>query len=404
MHIRFLALGALVAACSGTEPGPPQTLTPLTQLPRDLTAGELLTARASNQFTFSMLKRLSATEPGKNVFVSPLSMSFSLGMAMNGASGTTLDEMRATLGFGSADLATINAGFRGLIDLEAGLDPSTTFEIANSVWYRQDFSVQQSFQDAVKEAFYADVRSSPFDATTVTAVNTWVSDKTHGRIETILTEIAPSAVMFLINAIYFKGSWQEQFPVSSTQTGTFNAVDGPQSVPMMRRKTIIMPYASDTTATIGELVYGNSAFVMTVVEPVGDIDAWVASLDTAAWSSLLGKLNDFAVPVTLPKFKFAYERLLNEDLKALGMVVPFSAQDADFSGINPSEQLFISFVKHKAFVDVNEEGTEAAAVTVAGVATSGSGPCLCVNSPFLFVIRERFSGTILFVGKIVRIP
>jgi len=400
------ALAAALAGCSASvDPkGPPAQLT---ALPRALTADEARISSAANQFTFSLFQRLNAQQPNENVFVSPLSVSFSLGMTMNGASGTTLDEMRSALGFGPSQLAEINRGYAGLMGLEAGLDHSTTFQIANSVWYRQNFSVKQTFVDQVKATFDAEVTASPFDPTTVTKVNEWVSAKTNGKIPTILDEIASDNVMFLINAIYFKGAWREQFDPSRTQDAPFNSLSGVQTVKTMVRPDKVgkIRYGGTAAATVGELSYGNGAFVMTIVMPNGSstIATLAAGLDTAAWSALLAPMQERDFRVTLPKFKLTYERQLKQDLMALGMNVPFSESGADF-GAMTDDQVFISFVKHKTFVDVNEEGTEAAAVTNTGISVTSLPPCLCVDRPFIFVIRERFSGTILFIGKMVRIP
>ena len=397
--------GALLASCNGsTSLGRP---TQLTGLPRELTADEVRVSNAANDFSFALFKRLSAAQPAENVFVSPLSVSFSLGMAMNGANAATLDQMRATLGFGTTELAEINQGYRGLMALEGGLDPSTTFQIANAVWYRNSFPVNASFIDQVRASFDASVNASPFDASTVTAVNDWVSSKTNGRIPKILESIRAEHVMFLVNAIYFKGSWREQFDPKRTTNMSFRGALGEQVVPTMIRddKAGKLRIAQSAELTIGELSYGNGAFVMTIAIPnePHTVDQFVAGLDGARWSELLASMHEGEYMVQLPKFRLTYERMLNDDLKALGMVVPFDASAADFSRMTP-EQVFISFVKHKTFVDVNEEGTEAAAVTNTGVEVTSMPPCLCVDRSFVFAIRERFSGTILFMGKMVSIP
>lgn len=406
-RIVLAGTAALLAGCSpstGPRGGPPAQLT---ALPRELTADEARVATAANQFSLNLFQRLNAAQPDANVFVSPLSVSFSLGMAMNGASTTTLDQMRTTLGFGATELAQINEGYRGLIALEGGLDPSTTFQIANSVWYRNNFQVNASFIEQVRAAFNAQVNASPFDATTLTAVNSWVSEKTNGKIPRILESIQDAHVMFLINAIYFKGSWREQFDPKNTQSMAFNAKAGVQMTPTMVRqaKTGKVRIGWTPEATVGELSYGNGAFVMTIVmpNPPATIDQLAAGLDANRWGALLGSMQEGEFAVQLPKFRLSYERMLNDDLKALGMVVPFDEASADFSRMTPT-QVFISFVKHKTFVDVNEEGTEAAAVTVTGISATSAPPCLCVDRPFIFVIRERFSGTILFMGKMVSIP
>jgi len=404
-HRSLLLLSLALAGCNlftGPGDGPEQ----LTELPRALSADEVRVSRAANQFAFTLFRRLTAAQPDENVFVSPLSVSFSLGMAMNGAEGTTFDQMRQTLGFGAAELEEINDGYKGLLALEAGLDPSTTFQIANSVWYRNSFTVNQSFIDQVREVFDAEIRAAPFTDATKTEVNNWVSTATNGKIPTIVDAIDEDDLMFLINAIYFKGSWREQFDKAKTRSQSFIGKGGEQQVPTMVREegSGKIRYGWSPQGTIGELSYGNGAFVMTILMPneSGDIDALIAGLDTTAWTTLVGQMTEADFGVQLPKFKLEYERELKEDLIALGMEVPFS-DFANFSRMTPASVL-IAFVKHKTYVDVNEEGTEAAAVTNTGMRPTSLPPCLCVDRPFVFAIRERFSGTILFMGKIVRIP
>ncbi|HYC50733.1 MAG TPA: serpin family protein [Gemmatimonadaceae bacterium] len=407
-RVALLAAAAVIhIGCSDATNPKPSPPAQITALPRELTEDEVRVSNAANQFSFTLFQRLNAAQPDENVFVSPLSISFALGMAMNGANSATLDQMRTTLGFGATELAEINQGYRGLLELEGTLDPSTTFTIANSVWYRQGFPVHASFLDEVREAFDASVNASPFDATTVTAVNQWVSDKTNGKIPTVLQTIDDGLVMFLINAIYFKGSWRDQFDPKKTMPLPFTGKSGMQTVPTMMRAALSgkMRAAYLPDVTVGELSYGNSAFVMSIVVPnePGAIDAFTASLDADRWNTLIGAMQERQDMVALPKFTLSYERQLKDDLEAMGMVDPFDPGNADFSRMT-SAQLYLSFVKHKTFVDVNEEGTEAAAVTVVGGSTTSMPPCLCVNRPFVFAIRERFSGTILFMGKMIRIP
>ena len=402
-----LAVLAIAAGCSSDPNGPPAQLT---DLPRALSDNEQRVSAASNQFAFTLLKRLSAQQANQNVFVSPLSVSMSLGMALNGASGATLDQMRGTLGFDQRQLSEINAGYRDLIALESGLDASTTFDIANSVWHKQTIPFSQSYLDLLRTTFDAEVKASPFDATTVAQVNEWVRAQTAGRITTILDAIQPSDVMFLINAIYFKGSWRDGFDPARTHDGSFETIDGStQTVKLMSRDKgqgkLRLGFAANTS--VGELSYGNGAFVMTLLIPEGEanVNQVIATLDTTAWTTLVGSLSEIEADVVLPRFQLEYERELSADLKALGMTIPFDESAADFSGMSPAgSDMFISFVKHKTFVRVDEVGTEAAAVTNTGIGITSAPPALRATRPFLFVIRERFSGTILFMGKIVRIP
>ena len=402
---------ALAVACSGaTEPDPAAPSAPLTALPRALTAGEQRVVGAANDFSFALFRRLSAAQRDSNVFVSPLSASMALGMAMNGAAGTTYDEMRATLGFGaSATEAEIGESYKSLIALLRGLDPGVDFRIANSIWYRTGFPIDQGFLDRGRNWF--DARASTLDFSSpsaVTTINDWVSTATVGKIPTILDRIENDQVMFLINAIYFKGNWRTRFDPSRTVAAPFHAIGGDQPARLMRREgTMRWLQTADFEAL--DLPYGNDAYAMTVVLPAAgkSVDDVAATLQATSWAGWVGQFRDADVELQLPRFKLEWERKLIPDLEALGMRAAFVDGRADFSRMSTlGTQLFISLVKQKTYVDVNEEGTEAAAVTNVGISLT-SAPVrrqFIVDRPFVFVLRERLSGTILFVGKIVRMP
>ena len=406
----FLVLAFVTACSSATEPAPSGPGPALDALPRTLTAGERQVIGAANDFSFALFRRLSAARPDSNLFTSPLSASMALGMAMNGAAGTTYDEMRATLGFGASATETeIGESYKSLIALLRGLDPGVDFRIANSIWYRTGFPVNQAFLDRGRNWF--DARVGPLDFASPSAVptiNDWVSTSTAGKIPTILDRIEDGQVMFLINAIYFKGSWRARFDPSRTVTATFHAAGGDQSAKLMRREgTMRWLQTPDFEAV--DLPYGNGAYAMTVVLPAAGkrVDDVAASLQASAWTAWMGQFDDADVELRLPRFKLEWERELIPDLQALGMRAAFIDGGADFSRMTTEgSQLFISLVKQRTYVDVNEEGTEAAAVTNVGVSLTSlpvRRPFL-VDRPFVFVLRERLSGTILFMGKITRLP
>jgi serpin B len=410
---RFCALAAiaLAAACSSsTEPDSDEPSPTLDALPRALTGGEQKVIGAANDFSFALFRRLSVARSDSNVFTSPLSASMALGMAMNGAAGTTYDEMRATLGFGASATETeIGESYKSLIALLRGLDPSVDFRIANSIWYRTGFPVDQGFLDRGRNWF--DARASALDFSSPSAVSTindWVSTSTAGKIPTILDRIEDDQVMFLINAIYFKGSWRTRFDPSRTVTAPFHAVGGDQPARLMRRDGTMRWLQTPEFEAI-DLPYGNGAYAMTVVLPAAGkrVDDVAASLQASAWTTWMGQFTDADVELQLPRFKLEWERKLIPDLQALGMRAAFIDGGADFSRMSTlGSQLFISLVKQKTYVDVNEEGTEAAAVTNVGVSLT-SMPVrrpFIVDRPFVFVLRERLSGTILFMGKITRLP
>ncbi|HEX7020147.1 MAG TPA: serpin family protein, partial [Gemmatimonadaceae bacterium] len=234
--VAFATALSTVACSAATEPR--TTPGQLTSLPRDLTPAEQKLIGASNAFSFALWNKVSVAQRDSNVFISPLSASFALGMILNGAANETFDQMRTALQVEGVSQADIDAGYKSLVALLTSLDPGVTMQIANSVWYRQGFSVNQSFIDAVSTYFDANAQALDFsDPASLTTINSWVSRKTNGKIATILDRIAPQDVMFLINALYFKGSWRQQFDPAQTTDGTFTTTSGAgQPVRLMHRR------------------------------------------------------------------------------------------------------------------------------------------------------------------------
>ena len=401
---------ALLAACGGGSTGPSSDPPPLlTALPRPLTAAETAIASASNRFALGLLAQARAADPEGTVFLSPLSATMALGMTLNGANGTTFDAMRTALGFGSLPQAEINAGYQGLLDLLASLDNSTDIRVANSIWAETGFPFLAAFVAAGRDWFDAEVRNVAFnDPATLDAVNGWVRDKTGGKIPKLLDQFDEQTVMTLLNAVYFKGSWRSAFDPSDTRTESFEAPAGPQSVAMMHREGAIQ-YAEDPLYQAVDLLYGNGGFGMTVVLPRPGVSlAGVLGEDpSAGWDALVARLTERTVTLAMPRFRLEYRRDLSDDLRSLGMAVAFDDQQAEFSRMAaPPIQLFLSSVLQKTFVDVNEEGTEAAAATAVqvGVTSLPQTFDMRVDRPFLVAIRERFSGTLLFLGQVTTIP
>jgi serine protease inhibitor len=406
-----LSIVFTTACSSSTEPGGKGSQPAvISQLPRALTATEVKLRDASNDFSFALMGTVVDSQRTRNIFISPLSASFALGMTMNGAAGTSQSEMQTALKLGGLTQSEVNAGYKSLIELLTSLDPTVEMRIANSIWYRNNFQFHQTFFDTTKKYFNAEVKGLNFDdaANSLNAINGWVSTATNDKIKKVLEEIRPDNIMFLINAIYFKGSWREKFDASKTTNGTFNAsVGGAQTVPFMNR-TDDMPYAETAAFQAVDLQYGNSAFSMTVVLPKAgqDVNEVMKTFTTASWSSLAATFREGKVTLGLPKLKLEYERQLKGNLQVLGMQSPFEDGRANFTRMTSSPRVFIEFVKQNSFVDVNEEGTEAAAVTTVGVSVT-SAPLtvtMRVDRPYIFVIRERLSGTIMFMGRIVRMP
>ncbi len=328
---------------------------------------------------------------------------------MNGAAGETWSQMRDMLGFGNLAEEEINASYKSLIELLVGLDRTVETAIGNSVWTRSGFPVYPDFLKTVREAFDAEVAELDFARPSASKrINGWVRDATRGRIEDMVPDVIPDdVVMYLLNAIYFKGSWTFRFDPSHTRTEPFHLDDGStQTVPLMTLERPL-PYQSNSRFQAVDLPYGGRAFTMTVLLPWQgvSVDTLAANLDGGEWDDIADGFSDTTnVRLFLPRFRMSYERTLNDDLEALGMVDAFDEDLADFTRLSPVASLFISEVKQKSWVDVNEEGTEAAAATSVGVSVT-SGPLVVrADRPFLFFIRERLSGTILFAGKFASPP
>jgi serine protease inhibitor len=277
--------------------------------------------------------------------------------------------------------------------------------IANSMWADQRFTIEQAFIDAGTTFFDAEVSTLDFQSpTAVTTINDWVSQKTSGRIPTLLQEISPEEVLFLINAIYFKGRWRDAFERSETRPGPFYSAAGPTRTAQLMTQTDSLRFFETAEYQAVDLLYGNGAFSMTVLlpQPGQTPTELLAGMSPQTWSDLAGSFRDQEIHLSLPRFRLEYSRSLAEDLTALGMGIAFDRTRADFyriADVRP-ERLFITRVDQKTFVDVNEEGTEAAAATAVGIGVTSAPPSMVVDRPFLFAIRERLSGTVVFMGVI----
>lgn len=403
------AVAALALGCASDPSGPGAPPQLIDRLPRDLAAAEQAVIQGSNRFAFDLLREAHAREAEHpNVVLSPFSASMALGMTMNGTAGATRAQMHAMLGFDGLSAEQVNASYRGLIDMLLALDPQVELTIANSVWAREDAPFLQSFYDVVQQYFDAEARAIDFAATdAVDVINGWVSENTNGRIEQILEGIDDSAVMFLINAVYFKGDWREQFDPARTQPGPFRRDDGTTvQVPMMNAGDMPVRLGFVDGVQVGELPYGGDAFTMVIVVPPEGTTAaaLAASLDEAAWDRWIGSLGTLkGAPVSMPRYEVEWKGVLNETLRALGMEDAFIEGAADFSllaGQPFAERLFVDEVVQKTWLRVDEEGTEAAAATSVGISVTSLPVGLNVNRSFLMAIRERHSGTILFIGVI----
>jgi serine protease inhibitor len=397
--VAVAGLGLLVA-CGG------DVLGPIEGLPRELSIAEGQLIKADNRFAFKLFREISRQEGDSNIFISPLSAAMALGMTYNGAAGSTQVAMQEVLELQGMGLQEVNESYRSLIDLLRNLDPRVEFLLANSIWYRQGYPIEQEFLDLNREYFDAEVAALDFSSPAAPGtINAWVRENTANRIDSIVVgPISPLTVMYLINAIYFKGDWVYQFDKNLTTSAPFTLKDGSvASVPMMSHGgKVEIGIAWADGVMVGDIAYGGGAYSMTVLLPAtgSGIDTLVTRLTQENWDVWISGLVTTEVEVGLPKFTLEYAITLNDVLTALGMGIAFDPDRADFTRMCATCALYIDSVVQKTFVDVNEEGTEAAAVTSVVMAERGAGSFI-VDRPFVFVIRERYSGTILFMGKIV---
>ena len=374
---------------------------------RPLTATERNTVASSNDFAFRAFDKLRAAAPADNLCISPLSISAALTMAYNGADGTTKAALKQVLGFQPQTDTEINESFQSLFGMLGGLDPRVTFTTGNSIWHGQQYQLQASFVQANQKYFGATVQGVNFGlSTTKDVINNWVNAQTRGKIPTILDATGSDDVLYLLNALYFKGAWTYRFNPQNTRPGSFILTNGTAVTKDFMGLTNgrYRRYVdAQQQIQLLDLPYGNRRFSMTLVVPQGQntlasvasrltrsqVDAWLAATDSTD------------IELRLPKFRLEYERDLKDALTQLGMGVAFSGQ-ANFSRMlagGPAD-LAITKVKHKTFLEVNEEGTEAAAVTAVGIGVTSAPPVALVNRPFLFLIREKSSGAILFIGQV----
>ena len=365
---------------------------------------------ANTQFGFNLFNDIRKTEQNKNIFISPFSISIALAMTLNGASGETEQAMTNALQLQGLDSEAINAGYAGLRHNLQTSDPKVILAIANSLWARQDVPFKQDFLQRNTQFFGAEISTLDFtDPNTLTTINQWVNTNTNGKITKILDEINPDAVLFLINAIYFKGSWQTEFDPSHTRDGTFHLVTGGEKqVPMMTR-TGDYPYYENYEEKFQaiSLPYGDGRISMYIFLPYreSDLNTFLDGLNTENWENWISQFREQEVFLSMPKFKLEYEKTLNNPLQSLGMGIAFAPGGADFSRMADLEilgrNLYIGEVLHKSVVEVNEEGTEAAAVTSVGVRVTSAPPAFIADRPFFFAIRDNETKTVLFMGIVV---
>jgi serpin B len=365
----------------------------------ELTVNQRQKTNTDNGFAFNVFKKVSAEE-GANTFFSPLSLNMALGMLYNGASGETRTEMAEALGMAGFSETGINEYYQKMSQALQSIDPLTEIGIANSIWYRNGFAVKPPFIETNQKYFDAAVRELDFnqpDAANI--INQWCADKTKNRIEEIVDNPIPhDVVMYLINALYFKSNWQFEFDRANTYSTTFTQTDHQQKmVNMMTHPSITLPFYGDEHLTCVEIPYGNQAFSMVVMLPNNNmnIEQLIDYLDIAKWQNILSNMHERTMMLGLPRFKIECDIPLNKPVQNIGIHRIFAGGFDNISDVD----LAVSNIKQKTFVEVNEEGTEAAAVTSVEVTTTSAPPSFFANRPFLYLIKEKSTGVILFIGR-----
>ena len=363
----------------------------------------------NTQFAFDIFKQLNKEDEDKSVFISPLSISTALSMTYQGAGGNTKDEMSETLNYKDIDLQVINDTYKNHLRYLNQVDNKVKLKINNSIWMKEDKDINEDFLSVNKEIFNAYVEALDFsNDEAAEKINNWIDDATNGKISKMIdSPIPPQVIMYLINAIYFKGEWVEEFDEKNTFDGEFYAGDGSSQNAMMMNKKDEVEYGQGTDFKAVRLPYGNGKTAMYCVLPQNgtNINDFIENMDLQKWNEIKDSIQEHDdVILQIPRFKLEYGvKNLNDSLIALGMNDAFDF-NADFSGITAGIQ--ISRVLHKAVIEVNEQGTEAAGVTVVEMTESAQikDPLeFIADRPFLFMIEENETETILFMGKLYNI-
>lgn len=395
-------LVALGCGGQGAPGAPPSSRSPLAS------GGEAKAKPVDSSLTQTMNDfafRLAGQQPAEgNVLLSPSSISVLLELVALGADGETLREFASTLGFDPANSEAQLERLKTLNQALVSADPKVSLLTANSIWARTGIRFNPAYMERAHQAADAEIAALNFDDPAALAtINGWVKEKTDGMIPTLFDRLEQDTVLIAVNAIAFKGQWSDKFDENATHDAPFHPLKGdPFDVKMMSRtgkyRLVVSPLA-----TVVEAPYGDKSYSMLLfLPPEGAAPASVvSSLNHEKLKSLLDSMAEREIVLTMPRWSFAYARTLNDDLKALGIREAFDPSAANFTRMREERDLFLQRVIHKSFIEVDEEGTKAAAVTGAEVGiTSVPAPPkeIRFDRPFAFAIRDTKSGRILFLG------
>ena len=420
-----LLLGSMTTACSSSEEavekdGEKKYVNMYAEVkPVKLTAEQQVFANDNNGFTLNFFQSLNGKMKNRSIVCSPLSITYVLSMVNDGATGTTEQELEQTLGFHKGGIQAVNDYCKNLIDNLPHVDEKVQLNIANAIFVNDKYQLKKQFQQDMANYYDAKAEALDFSSpSTLDRINGWCDEKTRGMIPNILEQVDPRTVSYLLNAIYFKADWASMFEKNETREEVFTTPDGETRVPLMHQNVYMNYLRNDTYAAVS-IPYGNGRWMMTVMLPEEGktTDDVISSLAASGWSTdflknPLREARGYEVDLKLPRFETAFDTDdaggLIELLKGMGIRQVFDKYNAEVPNVCEKENLYVDMMKQKAKIKVNEEGSEAAAVTIAGfVATATStGPTqeppkatFHANRPFVYIIHEKSSGVILFVGK-----
>lgn len=364
----------------------------------------------TSDFAFNFFLALQKERPDTgNIFVSPLSLHMDMGMLLNGAAGNTYTQLQNALALNGLSIDEINKAYQTLLQDLPNADKQVQLDLANSMWYNNDFSVLPSYTGILKNYFQSSAYASLFGTGAVDSINRWASDNTYGKINHIIDNIDGYEVMFLLNALYFKGQWASQFDKKATKLQTFTLENGNTKQIEMMSQENAFAYQSKVTYSAIRLPYGNGQFSMTILLPAkgNKIEEVMNGFTVSDWNSFQQDTSKVKVNVELPRFQISLDSTdLIPVLKTMGATDLFNPDLSDLSKINADaklRRLYVNILKQFTYLKVDEVGTEAAAVTIGGIAGTSvemPPPFIC-DHPFGIIISENTSNTILFMGRIM---
>lgn len=402
-HIAIIVAAVAIAITVSSCEKPPQD-NPYKTL--DIGTKSIEYVQQGNNFSLDFLDRIEAASK-KDYIISPLSMQFLLGMILDGAQGQTAAEICNVLGYGAGETAEVNQFCLNMLSQLPEMDRQTTLKIANAIVVDDGWPLKEQYKKDVAHYYDAEVTNMDFSDVegSTRKINKWCSDHTNGLIPKVLDEVDPNMLAYLMNAIYFKSEWKEKFDKADTSDEKFvNEEGGTTKVKMMRARQELRFTDTDVFKAV-HLPYGNGAFAMTVLLPNSGnnvVDVISALKKLGDWKAFVNELVTCNVDLWLPKFETRYHIDLNDILCEMGMPSAFEGGVADFSAMS-DYALRLSFVMQDAFIKVDEEGTEAAAVSMAGMeknaAMPGESVVFHADHPFIYIISESSTGAILFAGR-----